>query len=377
MRIFIFDTQGSKLKLIVPAEQIKTLSYSNSLFSDGSASFSVDENDEDILKGGIMETMQKAISFREQVFIEDEGKIVWGGSIISTKIHGQQSIFSLNGTLTDLKRVTASQSVYEGSVNEVLQQMFPQKGIELHEASNVLGDISIKTNSSDTIHSVLEKILRTVLARRKIVYEKDGLKVKKKILVRGIKGVKPEGVGKLYEDEYFSADIISRWRNNIIDFSYSADMSDPVTKAIVYYKDDNGVERKVEKELFTEFYGVYEKAFMLHFIHKKEDAESFAMNSLQPYSFSVDIKTLDNSFEIGDRVPVWFVSKTNSFVGIKDDRIKYISSPFRVNQKKVTFKNGERVVKYILGNALFPFGNSIVEIVSRNKQDTREIRSMI
>lgn len=334
----------------------ENLSYSDSLISTGSCTFTLIPDE--IQATGDIDT---DIGGFEYVYIENaHGEIVWGGILVS--FSGGKDRLTVNCLgmkyALDLIRLTADLSITGNaltSIENLLDVAKTKRELPFVMDSNslVVDDTALNFTTGKTIYQAIKDIVDSAYLRFIFTYEKSGITITPKILVRSVLGISPEGVGinrglqstETDDKVQLKYSIDSPRETNLIDFNINYDLRGMVSKGklitsdAVYDSSSSPVS-----EFLGSYFGNVERTEVAFEITDPATAQAVANGLVNDVSFRIDVTFEDSyNFEIniGDRISLLIKTKLLRLFtpGAIDNPI----TP-RVEEKNVSVKDGYRII---------------------------------
>ena len=144
----------------------------------------------------------------ENVYIEDEGRIIFGGVLASYTASPQLNTFNIFDHRWMLSRLILDNPIEVSSTDDILNAIESlidlaksKREIPLifdREASELNPDYAadLRFEVGDTIAGSLQKIIQTIYARWAVEYRKEGNQMIGSLRVRSAIGVTPQGIGR-------------------------------------------------------------------------------------------------------------------------------------------------------------------------------------
>jgi hypothetical protein len=406
MRILVYNRTGTRLKSVFRNDFGKSnaflnLTYSSSLQGIGTCSFETPQkNPNDIIGKNYYDLIRDDIIGLERMYIEDDfGNIVWGGFNTSFRATENKTAFVCTEMKNYFTRIKSPIKEISGngldSIKSILNSINSE--IKIHEDSEIVDDAKIRLGENATVYDAIKSIINATYSRWILIHEKkDGL-IETKLLCRSIKGVMPEGIGldrsrysKEVEDKdkrYFIYNEVDNNRNNVLSFTVNQIHDSVVTKCTVRYKED-GVSKSVTSavtptSLYIEsLFGVHEKVISSNEIITTEHAQIVADREIVAPETEVTINAYpekEDKISVGDRVDFQIFSGAFITAGLDGDNNVIVgSSRYRVEEKKVVYKDGYLEISYKLTQRnTVPYSYTLTEKIADIKRTNDRINADI
>lgn len=398
MKIRLFDAIEHKPKLTLintdKKMQYSNLTYSDSLEDIGSCSFDIVPQGD----GDEVSELANEITGLEYIYLENSnGEIVWGGILasfqadevgLSVQCIGMKYIFEFMNIETDLTvDVTGN---YEDTLQFFLDLAKTKRSIPvvMSENSDVVGTGAFSFSAGKSIYSCMKDVVNAGSIRFIFEYEKDGIYVIPKMVVRSTQGVTPEGVGLnrgLESDETddklqlkYTTD--SPRESNLNSVSVNYDLRGMVSKGTLVASIGGTPTTFTSNSLALQsFFGKVEK-FEINYEVNDSDTAQAVVNKFvtyPPFRATVGL-TPDFDFElnVGDRVGFLLKTKSISLFTPEESGGVTINKPVtvRIDEKRVSFIDGVPQIELLLA-----VGNSsksdkdFISQVNKTRKDTTAV----